>query len=571
MAKNVVGMFDTRQDAESAVRALRDSGFPGADISFVAGNARGEYGEVSAYDTTSDSSTEAEEGAGIGATGGAVLGGLAGLLVGLGVLTIPGIGPAVVGGGLAATLGATALGAGIGAAAGGLVGALVGAGVPEEDAGVYAEGVRRGGALVMVQVATDDDASRVADIMDRYNVVDIDERGRTYRESGWERFDESDESYASGSYATTGDGDNVPDRGDYDRSSKVGTAGGGLAGAATGAAIGSAGGPVGTVIGGVAGAVTGGAVGAAGDAAGAEATDDDTTRRGYTGDRNTTRDPATTYGSTTDYSTTGTTGTAGYSDTTLDQGDDATIPVVEEELRVGKREVEQGGVRVNTRVEETPVHEDVTVRDETVHVDRRTVDRPVSDADAANFREGSFEVRERDEEVVVDKQARVVEEVNIRKDVDQRTETIDDTVRRTDVDVEQISGRERGTGYTGTGTGASYDSARSGDADNVPDSGDWERSSKAGTGGGAVAGAATGAAMGSAGGPVGTVIGGVAGAAAGAGVGAAGDAAGAEATDDDTANRDYTTRRDDSLTDKAERGLNADLDRDGDVGGTPRR
>ncbi len=491
MAKNVVGMFDTRQDAENAVRALRDAGFPGADISFVAGNARGEYGDVRATET---SDTEAAEGAGIGATGGAVLGGLAGLLVGLGVLTIPGIGPAVVGGGLAATLGATALGAGIGAAAGGLLGALVGAGVPEEDAHVYAEGVRRGGALVMVQVANDEDANRVADIMDRYNVVDIDERARTYRESGWDRFDESNASYAGSSYATAGDGDDVPDRGDYERSSKVGTAGGGLAGAATGAAIGAAGGPVGAVVGGVAGAVTGGAVGAAGDAIGAEATDDDTSRASYT---DTTRDPATAYGSATDYSTTGTTGysttgTTGMRDTTLDQGDEAVIPVVEEELRVGKREVEQGGVRVTTRVEETPVQEQVTVRDETVHVDRRPVDRPVADADMATFQEGTFEVRERDEEVVVDKQARVVEEVTVRKDVEQRTETVEDTVRRTDVDIEQIGGRERSTGYTETGM--------------------------------------TG-----------------------------------------TTGYSDTTRRDDSLMDKAERGLDADLDRDGDVGGTPRR
>ncbi|HEY0603378.1 MAG TPA: YsnF/AvaK domain-containing protein [Herpetosiphonaceae bacterium] len=463
MAKNVVGLFDTMNDAEAAVRDLRDAGFNSNDISFVGNNADKRYNlDNTSYDTTT-SNSEAEEGAGLGATGGAVLGGLAGLLVGLGALAIPGIGPVVAAGTLATALGSTALGAGLGAAAGGLVGALVGAGIPENDANVYAEGIRRGGALLSVQVATDDDADRAASIMDRHNVVDIDERGGTYRESGWSRFDESSEPYSttSGSYASTGYGDADRNIGsdDYDRSSKVGTAGGGLAGAATGAAIGSAGGPVGAVVGGVAGAVTGGAIGAAGDAAGAEATDNDADRTGY----DTTNRAGTAYGSaTTNYDTTRTdytTTNTGMSSTNLDQGGEVKIPIVEEELRVGKREVEQGGVRVNTRVEETPVNEQVTLREETVDVHRKPVDRPVSDADVANFQEGTFEVRERAEEAIVDKQARVVEEVHIKKDVEERTENIQDTVRRTDVDVDQIGGQRTvgstdvnytDTSYTGT-------------------------------------------------------------------------------------------------------------------------
>ncbi len=117
------------------------------------------------------------------------------------------------------------------------------------------------------------------------------------------------------------------------------------------------------------------------------------------------------------------------------------MPVVEEELRVGKREVESGGARVTTRVEETPVEEQVTVRDETVEVERRVVDRPASGADLAAFQEGTVEVRERYEEPVVEKEARVTGEVGIRKDVDERTETVQDTVRRTDVDVEDLSGK----------------------------------------------------------------------------------------------------------------------------------
>jgi uncharacterized protein (TIGR02271 family) len=118
----------------------------------------------------------------------------------------------------------------------------------------------------------------------------------------------------------------------------------------------------------------------------------------------------------------------------------ASIPVIEEELRVGKREVEGGGVRVRTRVVERPVEEAVRLREERVSVERRPVNRPVSEADLNAFREGTFELRERSEEAVVDKTARVVEEVAINKDVTERTETVRDTVRSTDVDVEETGG-----------------------------------------------------------------------------------------------------------------------------------
>jgi len=122
----------------------------------------------------------------------------------------------------------------------------------------------------------------------------------------------------------------------------------------------------------------------------------------------------------------------------LKQGEVA-LPVTEEELRVGKREVQGGGVRVYSKVTEKPVQADVNLREEHVHVERRTVDRPLTEADKANaFKEGTIEVTEKSEEAVVDKQARVKEEVVVRKDVNQRTETIKDTVKRTDVQVEQI-------------------------------------------------------------------------------------------------------------------------------------
>jgi uncharacterized protein (TIGR02271 family) len=150
--------------------------------------------------------------------------------------------------------------------------------------------------------------------------------------------------------------------------------------------------------------------------------------------------------------------------------EDVAIPVVEEELKVGKRETESGGVRVTTRVEERPVVEQVTLREERVDVERRPVDRPVTDADLAAVQEGVFEVQERSEELVVDKQARIVEEVVINKDVAERTETIQDTVRRTDVDVREIPGETRTTGYSNTAgtsgtaaTGSGAGSSSSGD------------------------------------------------------------------------------------------------------------
>lgn len=123
-------------------------------------------------------------------------------------------------------------------------------------------------------------------------------------------------------------------------------------------------------------------------------------------------------------------------------GDEARLEVVEEQLQIGKRAVQRGGVRVRRFVTETPVEEQVTLRDETIHVDRHPVDRAVSSADSDLFSERTFEFTETDEEAVVAKQARVVEEVVVDKSVEERTETVRDTVRRTDVEIEQL-----GTAY----------------------------------------------------------------------------------------------------------------------------
>ena len=111
------------------------------------------------------------------------------------------------------------------------------------------------------------------------------------------------------------------------------------------------------------------------------------------------------------------------------------VPIVEEQLVVGKREVDRGSARVRSYVTETPVHEQVRLRDEKISVQRRAVDRPITDGDDA-FRERTIDMSATGEEAVVGKTARVVEEVVISKTAGERTEEIDDTVRRTDVEID---------------------------------------------------------------------------------------------------------------------------------------
>jgi len=120
-----------------------------------------------------------------------------------------------------------------------------------------------------------------------------------------------------------------------------------------------------------------------------------------------------------------------------------TFKVMEEQLKVGKREVELGGVRVHRRVSERPVNEQVTLREQRAVVDRRPVDRPATESELDAAFAGSdrdIELRETAEEAVVSKSARVVEEVSVGLEESQRTETINETLRRTDVDIEQVAG-----------------------------------------------------------------------------------------------------------------------------------
>lgn len=329
MTKTVIGTYSSMETAIDVVNDLVNAGFDRDSVSVIANDADKKY--ASHVDQDMD---DTAKGAGIGAA----LGGLGGLLVGLGALAIPGIGPVIAAGPLAAAL----AGAGIGAVTGGIIGALVDLGIPEDSAHVYAESVRRGNVLVAVQTA-DERAADVTRIMERHGLIDIERESTTWRQGGWSRFDDSPTSGIS------------------------------------------------TV---------------AGQPTGTDRMTDRTTSR----------------------------------DTARNITGDETIEVVEENIQVGKRAVETGGVRVTSHVREVPVEEQVHLRQEHVEIERRAVDRPATTADLNNFREGTIEVRETQEEAVVAKNARVVEEVRVHKNVEDRVETVQDTVRRTEVEVEQLGG-----------------------------------------------------------------------------------------------------------------------------------
>lgn len=342
MTKTVIGTYSNLEDAVDVVNNLVNAGFNRNTISVITNDPDERYASYVDQDGNLD---DTAKGAGIGAA----IGGLGGLLLGLGALAIPGVGPVIAAGPLAATL----AGAGIGAVTGGLIGALVDLGVPEESANMYAESVRRGHALVTAQVEDNrvDEATR---IMRHSGLIDIEREAAGWRKSGWTRFDAADGYSATQRQTATG----------------MATSGDG---------------------------------------------------------RSLRRSDA----------------------------NDETFEVVEENINVGKRAVETGGVRVSSKVREVPVEEEVRLRQEHVEVERRPVDRPATEADLRGFREGTIEVRETQEQPVIAKEARVVEEVRVRKDVDERTEKVRDTVRRTDVEVEKLAGNGRST--TQANSWESYD------------------------------------------------------------------------------------------------------------------
>jgi uncharacterized protein (TIGR02271 family) len=315
----LVAVYSDQASAESAVQDLVSAGVNRDNISVLSNDTEGRY--KSYFDDNGNLVDHDDVSAGEGAGFGAVIGTLAGL----GLALIPGVGPILAAGPAAVALTA-GVGAAAGAATGGITAGLVDFGVSNEDAQTYQEVLRRGGSLVIVEGASAANNSAY-DILNRYNPVDIEERGQAYRTEGWQGYNASAENYTT---------DQINQHRDQVR--------------------------------------------------------------------------------------------------TLSGGEQAKVDVVEEELKVGKREVDAGGVRIRKFVTERPITETVTLRQENINVDRHPVDRPATDAD---FTDDVIEVTARSEEAVVSKEARVIEEVLVSKDVSQREETIQDSVRRTDVEIEQ--------------------------------------------------------------------------------------------------------------------------------------
>ena len=135
----------------------------------------------------------------------------------------------------------------------------------------------------------------------------------------------------------------------------------------------------------------------------------------------------------------GMTGSMGTTGTTGDVESRTNIPVVEENLHLGKREVERGGARIRSRIVERPVEENIRLREEHVTVNRRPVNREVTGDDMSRFQPGEMEITEHAEVPIIGKEARVVEEVEVGKNVTEREETVHDTVRGTQVDVEEMN------------------------------------------------------------------------------------------------------------------------------------
>src|SRR5690349_233555 len=223
----VVGLFDNSAQAQAAIEQLRAAGVPSENISL----AMRDRNEATAIAEDTGVGT----GVATGAVGGGILGGLAGLLIGIGALAIPGIGPIIAAGPLAATL----LGAGVGAAAGGLIGALVGAGVPEEEARLYQTGVERGGVLVSANVDPGMEA-QAREIMAANGMRDVRADQEAWATNPDYRYGTADTTAADG-------GGVAPEA--------VGGAGGAVAGGLIGGAVA---GPIGAA----AGAAIGGAAGA---------------------------------------------------------------------------------------------------------------------------------------------------------------------------------------------------------------------------------------------------------------------------------------------------------------------
>ena len=196
MTKTLTRVYNDYTSADRAVQELKAAGLGDSHIGIVASNADGWHkpggGDVDPkHDKDRDGKDDRAEGAATGGGLGAIAGGAVGVAAGLGMLAIPGIGPVVAAGWLAAL----ATGAVAGGATGGIIGALVESGTSKENAELYAEAVRRGGAIVTAKVP-DDEAAKYAAILDA-SAIDMTQRATVYRSSGWKGYDPAAPAYDS--------------------------------------------------------------------------------------------------------------------------------------------------------------------------------------------------------------------------------------------------------------------------------------------------------------------------------------------------------------------------------------
>ncbi len=185
--KTLVAVYDDIEKARRVVEELREANYDPADIGLVVLDREGQYSNyLNNNPVHSDAhDVDAKEGAAFGAAAG----GLTGLLVGLAALAIPGVGPVLAAGPVAAALLGGAVGAAAGAATGSIVAGLVDLGVPQDEAGIYAEAVRRGGAMVVLK-ARDDATDNAIAIMRGHSPVDLESSAQRWREQGWAGFAE---------------------------------------------------------------------------------------------------------------------------------------------------------------------------------------------------------------------------------------------------------------------------------------------------------------------------------------------------------------------------------------------
>ena len=369
----VIGIFDNYAQAQEAIEQMINDGIDRDRISLVTRDSDKERG----VDATTERTSGAAKGAGIGAA----VGGVGGLIAGIAGLAIPGIGPILAAGPIAAAIGGALGGAGLGAAAGGIIGALTDMGIPEEEARQYEDQIRQGKVLIAVRADDDEDAERAANIMEIEGAEDVEGRPEESVEAtpeyeGTRAREAADmgEPRTTRETAEMGQPRTATDTCDTQEEPAIATA------APEPPPVTATGAPM------------------------------------PPPDRQLPEESA---AAPEGFRTEGT----------------ATIPVTEEQMVVGKRTVEGGRVRIYGRTTEKPVEETVRLHEERVNVERRPADRPATDAD----REGDvvIEVTEMREEPVVGKTERVVEEVVVGTTAEERTETVRDKVRRKDVEVER--------------------------------------------------------------------------------------------------------------------------------------